>query len=232
MRWFILTFFLVFNWEVSFAGSSYQYQPNNVIRAWLSGDSINRIEFKGQAIAEVIGDEAKYQLITDKYGKNIFILPKVRVGESFNVSLISTSGLVQDMQLVTGNMESQSILIEFSSQNNAALEYKETADMLRSMKSGHKGKYYVEEHNIKITTHLMSSNSPNIEIFKKETYRFGGLLGVILSVKNKSKTAIYLNEQDFGKIFTGTIATHIESNLLEAGSKNLVLIVTKERSND
>jgi ribosomal protein L19 len=238
MRWLLVIFFLVLRGEVSFANIiSYDYQPGAVIKSWLSSDSINRIEFSGQSVSEVIGDEAKYQLITDKQGKNIFILPKVLSGESFNISLISTSGLVQDMQLTAGNIEGQSILIEFSSQEGKALEHKDVADMLRSMKSGRKGKYYVQEHNIKIATDLIGelvadSNPANIEVFKKKTYRFNEFMGVVLSVRNKGKTSILLSEEDFSKVFTGTIATNIESNLLGPGSKGLVLIVTKERNDD
>jgi NOL1/NOP2/fmu family ribosome biogenesis protein len=232
MKWLILMVVAALNSSVSLAAMTHEYQPNFAIRAWLSATDMNRIELEGQSIAEVIGDESRYQLISDRQGLRIFILPKVPVGESFNISLITTSGQVQEIRLTAGNIEGQSILIGFSTQNNKALEHKEIADMLRAMKSGHKGKYYVEENNAKIVPNRMGSNLASLTIFKKKTYRFGELLGVILSVKNKSKTDVYLSEQDFSKIFTGTIATNIESNLLRLGSKGLVLVVTRERSDD
>lgn len=229
-----LYLFLVAN--TSLAAVNYDWEPGKLLKAYISSKGINRIEFSC-GIAEVIGDESKYQLIADKAGKNIFIVPKIKEGEVIRVSVIASSGQVQDMELVVKAISSQTIVISLPQLDKKELEAEKIAAMLRAMKMEVKGKYYVEEYKDyclscqKTSKNKRGNNRFNslngLNIYKRKTYQFGNLMGVIIEVRNVSNKEVNLDESQFKKIFAGTIAVSIEVQLLEKGQQTRVLVIAR-----
>jgi hypothetical protein len=212
--------------SISLAGVKHNYIAGEKVKTLVSNHSANRIEFSGQSISEVIGDESQYQLISDKHGSNIFILPKVAVGKTIAVSLITTSGLVQDMELVVSDISSQNIIIELAKPQIKTSEAADVAEIIKAMRGGVEDNYYVQRHNI-----IVAQKNPNIEFRKVKTYQFGEVIGVIGEIRNKTASPIELREDGFNDIFAGTIGVSMEKEVLPARGKIRVFIVTKGRGN-
>jgi hypothetical protein len=89
----------------------YNYKPHNRISTCIGFKSQNRINFGSYGIKEIIGDESLYQLLHDSMGNNIFILPKVSVGETIEITIVSNGNKVQDLSLKVIDDFGQTIII-------------------------------------------------------------------------------------------------------------------------
>jgi hypothetical protein len=89
----------------------YHYTPHYRINTYIGLKSQNRINFGNYGIKEIIGDESRYQLVHDSMGNNIFILPKVAIGEIIDITIVSNSNKVQDLSLKIIDDFGQTIII-------------------------------------------------------------------------------------------------------------------------
>lgn len=209
------------------ATQHYEYKYGEILDVYISGNEQNRIEFARQNITEVIGDEGKYQLVSDKQGGNIFIRPQIAAGNSFTISLITDSGLVQDLRITAANIAGRTIIIEqIDKGTDGYRNDQEIANMLRAMNRGTIGKYYVSKTNSKIPALL--PELAGCELIRQTTYRYGDLTGVILLIRNKSRQLLTLQEDLVSQIFTGTVAVSVRKQLLPARAASQVYIVTRE----
>ena len=127
------------------------------IRAILSSSSINRISFDKSPIAQIVGDESEYSVLTDDMGINIFLIPKVPAGEKIELTLISTTGAIADLTLHVADISGQVIEIGKGTSTGELLEHEkdsmnEIANMLRYMIKDEPGKYYIKQVKRKITS--------------------------------------------------------------------------------
>ena len=89
----------------------YNHEPYLRIKSSIGIKSQNRINFSNYGIREIIGDDTQYQIIHDSQGNNIFLIPKVLVGEIIEITLVSNSNKVQDLSLEVIDDFGQTIVI-------------------------------------------------------------------------------------------------------------------------
>lgn len=235
--WSILVL-IVFPWQ-SYAASHFNYSGDETIEASIAAGELNRIGVVGGEIVEVIGDENKYAIYWSSDWRNLFIKPKVEVGETISLSLIMPGGHAQDVRFTVLDMASQTILlnlhnkvIKSSLTTNKMLVYfdqklkSEMVLMMRAMIEGVQGKYYVVEAE-------RTLRKTKQQLLKQiRWYRYGDLSGAVLLVKNLSSKTLILLESDFSNIFTNTIAINLGSSELATGASTKAFIITKEVAYD
>ena len=194
------------------------------LTAIIAGNEVNRLGVRSGELLEVIGDESRYDIYWSSDNRNLFIKPKVEIGENLSISLIFADGWVQDLRLTVGDIVAQTILFEsdqLTGIRRQALMLEINA-MMRSMNQGIKGKYYVMEQQ-----RTIAKNKQRV-ITQQQAYRYEKLSGAILSVKNLTDQLVKLQEQDFNDLFQGTIAISLTSQWLEPRGKAQILIITRE----
>lgn len=229
---------LIFTLCISYNVYAYQEYciSDDKIRAIISSNKINRIEFDVHGIAQVIGDDSRYQFISDDRGMNIFLKTGGQEEGNIELSLISQSGVVADLVLTPkDNIEGQVIRIKSIPNNNAlnnsfSLEVK---NLLRTMIRDEAGKYYVRSAKNIIDLNKTGNPRTGLKIIQDRIYRYKDLIGTRLIVSNKnSKQSLILNKTDFEQVFESTVAVHIASPNLLPLSKTYVWLISKEARND
>ncbi|MES2214833.1 MAG: type-F conjugative transfer system secretin TraK [Pseudomonadota bacterium] len=215
--------------------------PKESLKVKISQLSPTRIGFGGYPIAEVIGDENKYKIISDSSGQNVFITPKAEVGTIIPVTIITSNNMAQDLLLeVMGDeLMPQSILITIpkKKQNDSpygrnSSVYKaskaESALMLKAMiNDENRGeKYYVTASARK----LFSPSLPHLKILQYKTYRFGDLTGANLVITNNSKEVVYLTEEIISTLFRGVELVTLNDGLLSKGTSTKAFVITRRGS--
>jgi hypothetical protein len=224
--------------HLSFAAENqtFIFYPGLRIKAEVSAKEFTRLQFDKKGVAEVVGDENKYQLLSDEFSSNIFIKPKIAAGNTFAISVIATSGEVQDMDLVVVTGKPKSILIAHDLGEKSQDDLlNEAAWMLKAMQGEKYGKYYVQKIKRKELvdiapefSNVLGKDTKLVRQWKKQIYRFKGLTGVVLEVKNDSNKVVFLEEKYFNRLFASTIATSISTLVLLKGECAKVFIVTKK----
>lgn len=225
----------------AFAAQEFEYIPGNKINAKISANNVNRIEFGKIGIAQVIGDETKYKIVTDNRAQNIFLLPRLQDLDSLELSLVSFSGDVADLVLKPDeDIEGQIIRISTNSNNKSpSIKLQEVTKMMKSMMLDKEDKYYVtrvkrkiENSNIQGNSTIKSSIS-ELSIEQDRIYQFGKIIGARLIVTNKKgKSAVCLSEADFSNLFDSCLAVTLEKPVLFPKGKGFVWIVTEEEKDN
>lgn len=220
------------------AGPEFKYSGNKKIETIIAANELNRIFVSGGEIIEVIGDENKYSLYWSGDWRNLFIKPKVEVGETIELSLIMPQGGAQDIRFTVGDTAAQTIFINLGSEIKSSLQVlgvtklankqlkSEIAAMMRAMIENEKGKYYVT--NVKRTL----KQSKQRLITQQLSYRYRNLSGGVLSVKNLTSKSIDLLESDFSNLFKNTVAINLESCVIKPQATIRVFIITREAHHD
>ena len=228
----------------AYANNEFTFNPKNKIETVIGANELNRIEVVGGEIIEVIGDENKYALYWSGDWRNLFIKPKIEVGEIIELSLIMPHGGAQDIRFTVGDTAAQTIFINLSSElksSSYALGVTklanhrlnpEIAAMMRAMIEGEKGKYYVvgsKRTLQKTKARLVTQNA---------VYRYRNLSGVVLSVKNLTTKPVELLETDFSNLFKNTVAINLGTyngnalNVIKPRATMQVFIITREIRHD
>lgn len=235
--WAILVL-IVFPWQV-YGASQFNYSGDEKIEESIAAGSLSRIGVIGGEIVEVVGDESKYTIYWSSDWRNLFIKPKVEVGETISLSLIMPGGYAQDIRFTVLDMESQTILLNLHNKGirsslttNKILPYfdqklkSEMVLMMRAMIEGVQGKYYVVE-----AERILRKTKQQL-LKQIRWYRYGDLSGAVLLVKNVSSKPLLLVESDFSNLFTNTIAINLGSSALGTGASTKAFIITKEVAYD
>ena len=220
------------------ASTEFKYSGNKKIETVIAANELNRIFVSGGEVIEVVGDENKYALYWSGDFRNLFIKPKIEVGETIELSLIITQGGAQDVRFTVGDCGAQTIFINLGNKYNTSLPESgitsrtnpqlksEIAGMMRAMIENEKGKYYVT--NVKRTLQQTKERL----ITQGSSYRYRDLSGGCLSVKNLTAKPSNLRESDFSNLFKNTVAINFESNVIKPGGTLRAFIVTKEGEHD
>ena len=212
--------------EVAVA-ANFKLNSQSRIKTQISKSGLNRITMLPHRITQVTGDESKYKLKFDEDGSNIYIMPTGKIGETIELSIKSSTNLVQDMLLEVADIAGRSIYLQ---QDNAtAVEGKlinaEIKSMLRSMRSGEKGKYYVQASN------RIIANKLGLYIRQVQTYRWEGLVGAVIEIENKSKLPVNISEQDIAALYQKVRAVSIDGIYpsIVAKSKVRAYVITLDK---
>jgi len=229
---------LIFFTCPAYASSEFKYSGDKKIETVIAANELNRIFVSGGEIIEVIGDENKYALYWSGDWRNLFIKPKVAVGEIIELSLIMPQGGAQDIRFTVGDTSAQTIFINLGSELKSSLSGKgfttfanpqlksEITSMMRAMIEGEKGKYYVT--GLKRT---LKQNKQQL-ITQNTAYRYRNLSGAVLSVKNLTSKPLELLETDFSNLFKSTVAINLGSCVIKPRATMQVFIITRETRHD
>ena len=200
----------------------------------ISKNGLNRINFGSSAVREVIGDKNKYQLLKDTGSRNIFILPKGDVGEKFDVTFIDTSGRATDVEFVVIEKTAMSYTMGVESNNFELIVDEERTlalKMLKAMRLGIKGQFYVYKTEYELINKVLSKLLPTIKILDAKTYKYGEMTGLVFEIKNNGKLPFKPSAIDFEQMFSGTMLTGIElteaSSIIQPKAKGYVYLITK-----
>lgn len=153
------------------AAQDFEYIPGNKIRAVISSSNLNRIEFGKIGIAEIIGDESKYKIITDSKAQNIFLLPKIPANQTLELAVVNFSGNVADLLLSVTDVEGQVIRISmdsfykfyknsFNRPNSISASNRITANLLSNIHKNLSGLSALSINTIYSGNSFYSSNDP------------------------------------------------------------------------
>jgi len=226
-RLFILSLTVIFIAVITFAASPISL-ASELITAPISKGGINRISAFPYHIKEIIGDKSKYELLSSDDGSNIFIVPKVKLGDKLELAVITSNGAIHDLLLTAGKDSVPAIYLKpFTQEKSRHLSQNKTNEqsqilkMISHMNSDHHNSYYVRNTNRNIANNL------GLKLKQIKTYRFGKLVGAIIDVHNLSRSTKLLKENDFKSLFQRTKAISITGgNILSPQASSQVLIVT------
>jgi hypothetical protein len=223
---FIIIGSLCFTTVLAWASRELDFNSFKTVETVIGAGELNRIQVKGGEVLEVVGNENKYSLYWSSDWRNLFIVPKVEVGETINMSLILGSGLAQDIRFTVGDVVGQTIFINNSYLNQTLgqeLEH-EIRAMFEAMREDIKGKYYV----IPVRRSLwIDGLARNVVIRQLKAYLYKGLTGSVLEVHNRSRGLIKLKDQDFNNMFVEVVAVSIENPKLYRWDKSRVFVITR-----
>jgi len=192
----------------------------------------NRIEFEHSKILEVIGNSNQYNIIPSNTGKYIFIVPKANINKHLEISIVYGDNKVQELSLLTGDIEGQSIFIKQATdvklpkQTKPLQHSQELAQIIRYMALGKIGKYDVTEPNNKLPDLVHK----DLKLIFDQKYSFdrAKLIGRRLKLKNTSNKTLTLKEESFAHIFENIIAVNLSSSLLKARGTGFVYLISKQ----
>lgn len=227
-RLFISGLVIIFTVAIIFAAYAPVSLAGKLITAPISKGGINRISAFPYHIKEIIGDKSKYELLSSDDGSNIFIIPKVKLGDKLELAVITSNGAIHDLLLTAGKDSVPAIHLNSSTPNysrhlsqNKANEQSQILKMISHMSANHLNSYYVQNTNRNIANNL------GLKLKQIKTWRFGKLVGAIIDVHNLSRSTKLLKENDFKSLFQRTKAISITgSNILPSQASSQVLIVT------
>ena len=223
--------------SASASASEFTLNPKKTIEALLAFGKMNRIKLEGGLeLLDVVGDESKYKLYRSSDSSNIFVVPTLPVGEILQMSFVMVGGQAQDVRFTISDATSNTIFIGTDlAQRKLELQMEfslKVDQMLEAMTDGRRDKYYVIDHDLEPLVALGEkglSGRNQLDIYKLKTYKMKELTGLVLLVKNNTKTAIQLGVSDFKGIFKGEVvrAKFGSKNFasLEAGTRMIVCIV-------
>lgn len=198
----------------------------------ISSTGINRISIAPFIATTIWGDSAEYSALLSHNGSELFLTSKLEAGKSFALAVQLAGGRVIDLLLHTVKADRPKIIrLDLENESFAkredALEIKQ---LLNAMMSKEKGKYYVMQ-----SKKAVKINTEGNEIFaslnaeQKMVYRFGNLVGVVLTLKNKGKKEVSIDAKSLSKVFKGVLAVSLHSQLLKSGgSMEAFLVLRKE----
>jgi len=210
--------------------ANFKLNSQSRIKTQISKSGLNRITMLPHRIIQVTGDESKYKLKFDEDGSNIYIMPTGKIGETIELSIKSTTNLVQDMLLEVAGINGRSIYLQQDNgtEESGKLINTEIKSMLRSMRSGEKGKYYVQASNRAI------SNKLGLDIRQVQTYRWGNMIGAVIEIKNKSIIPVKISEQDIATLYQKVRAVSIDGifSWIEGKSNIRAYVITLDKEED
>ncbi|MCC2646636.1 MAG: hypothetical protein K0R02_701 [Rickettsiaceae bacterium] len=124
MNKYLIIFLIIFAFAEAQAIERYaqNFEANSKRRleANIGEATQNRIFIEGDSILGVAGDESKYEWIADNLNTgNLFIIPKVKTGDRIELSLLTKSGLTQDLSLKVTNKDSHTIILTHPAKNKS-----------------------------------------------------------------------------------------------------------------
>ena len=200
------------------------YQPSlqEKLRIKISKSGLNRISNPPYKIVQVTGDDSKFRLKYDEDGSNIYFMPLSKIDENIEISIKNNAGFVQDLELLVSNIKGRSIIIDGKTTELLEVTQKnDIAEMLRAMKDGVNGKFYVQ------STNQMLGAIGDLTFLQTKTYKYKNLVGGVFSFKNPTKAQIMLDVSSFAKGFNNVKTSYPGVAEIYPKQKITVLVIQK-----
>ena len=176
------------------------------------------------------------KLLNNSRGASIFLVPKVAVGDQIDLTIITSNGKAQDLQLQIDSGKGKSIVIDSSITKESLAEKKliEAKYMIKTMLRGGNGKYNVTDF---ATKNVIASSILDLEIKEMKLYRYDlcRLKGLVLNIKNINKSSISFDREMLTQIFPGTLLVSIGySNLndIKPGNSITAYVAIEEKEEE
>jgi hypothetical protein len=214
-----------------------EYRANgDKIIAKVSAGVQNRIEVVKSSIVEVIGNTAQYSIIANPNSDYLYLIPRVRPGNNIALSIIHGDSKAIELSLKVESGSGETIIIDDSNSDLKNKDgelnstkpqdlVKETAEMMRHMVLGKKGKYHVEDINRIITTPKTSDINLNFAL--KYNFENAGLIGRKVIITNKSSQPLNITPSDFEHLFENVIAISSDGEILGKGARGNIYLISK-----
>lgn len=156
----------------------------------ISQNGINRMSFAPNIITNIWGDADEYSANLSANGSEIFLTSKLEAGNNVAIAVSLAGGRIVDLILETNKGKPQIINLNLQDEEaKQSREQREAGSMLKAMRSGIRGKYYIQQgaRGFEIFFHKgLIAKSDRI-------YRFGNMIGVPLLLKNSGKKQLKID---------------------------------------
>ena len=229
-RFLSLTLLLL--WGVSapvFSAQTFVMNEHERLEARISSKELNRLQVTGERIASVFGSQGTFSLEHEEVKGQVFLKVQEGAPSRMDVSVVTESGLTQDLVLRVMPGEGQTLLLKPSKSSTPSSltwspgtqrDSSETLELIRVMAS--KGTEFGYHRQIVSQT---LSLWRDVEVRVVEIWRGEGLEGRVYEVRNRSQEILTLQEKRF-RFSSGTQAIAVEKHRLSPGERTRVYGVT------
>lgn len=230
-------------WQEEQEGVSIKYGKAQIVD--IAADKVNRLSFAPLVVKSLWGEGSKYKAVLSDSGRELFISPQVAVGESVELAAELADCRIIDLILTSKAAATRQIVhigLNGAIESRLAAERIEAAAMIKAMRQGVMGKYYVlaDREEVAVELSRIISGYEEKEIGKRqkwakinavqeEVYRFGNLQGVVLVLRNIGSIAVKIEAEKLGSMFENCIAVSIEQDSLAKGQTSRAYLVLKRK---
>ena len=197
----------------------------------ISSTGINRISIDPFIATTIWGDSAQYSALLSHNGSELFLTSKLEAGKSFALAVQLAGGRVIDLLLHTVEADRPKI-VRLDLQGESLAKVEETLEikqLLNSMMSKEKGKYYVMQSKKVVKINAAGNETfATLNAEQNMVYRFGNFVGVVLKLQNKGKKGVSIDASSLSKAFKGVLAVSLHNQLLKNGSSMEAFLVLRK----
>ena len=183
----------------SFGAQVKSLTENETVKGNISNTDLNRISVEGDRIAQVFGSSGHFTMETDETHGQIFIRP-VGEGRQLSLTIITESGLTQDILLIPSNIPSQSIVLKPAKRNAEQAKHWETSQpyvqtitsLMQAMVQGKE----VPGFNLRVNEQSLNMWN-DLHVKQLQIFEGSQLKGVTYELKNNGDKALGLQEKQF-----------------------------------
>ena len=166
------------------------------LQASVSGQALNRLQVLGDRIASVFGSKGAFSLEPEEVKGQVFLKVHAGAPAQLDLSVITESGLTQDMTLRVEKSEGQTILLKpprrTETWGTLSRFSAESLDLLRAMATSRRDAGYERQLTVKPLRRWR-----DVEVTLMETWTGEGMTGSVYVVRNKGHNARILREKAF-----------------------------------
>lgn len=190
----------------------------------IGANGVNRISFAPYIITNIWGDASEYSATLSSNGSELFVTSKLAAGKKIILAAALAGGRIIDLILHTKEGGPKIIELDLQvKQHLMSKEDREAEAMLKAMRQGLRGKYYIEANKNQFIV-----ESYNDLVAKQEyTYRFGNLRGVALKLYNRGREEISIDLDKLLHSFEQVVALQIEHNILTSKKQTKAFIIVR-----
>ena len=226
--------------SIIFAATTLHVNPDKQLHAKISKDTLNRITVIGDRIQEVYGDEESYSVKAEESTGQIFLKPNIENQDKpISITMITESGVTQDLVLKPVDMDSQTILIKnaegIKAPSKAAFQ---VPDMSPTPTSMDFKTIQIQDEILSSLKRLVAHNAPavdsevntyrralvGIDMCFKEALQLGRFKGLVFELKNNNSQTVELREETLFQ--QGDLAIAFDSSMLASKASTRLFVVT------
>ena len=226
--------------SIIFAATTLHVNPDKQLHAKISKDTLNRITVIGDRIQEVYGDEESYSVKAEESTGQIFLKPNIENQDKpISITMITESGVTQDLVLKPVDMDSQTILIKnaegIKAPSKAAFQVPDMAPTPTSMDFK---TIQIQDEILSSLKRLVAHNAPavdsevntyrralvGIDMCFKEALQLGRFKGLVFELKNNNSQTVELREETLFQ--QGDLAIAFDSSMLASKASTRLFVVT------
>lgn len=207
----------------SVALQTYPLVDHQLTTLSISREHQTRIAVLGDRIQQIFGADGTFDVQSDEEGGQIFLKITGNSQKPITITIITESGLTQDLKLIPEDLDAQSVLFKQELDKKAVRPSTERMiDVIRALKreGGLPGM---------IKSSLIDNRRAphNTAIKPLFLYKLDDLEGRVFDLVNVSKETVVLRHETLSQV--GDVAVHIESNILTPNDSTKVYILSNTR---